>query len=181
MATKPVTEEEFLHAIKLSSSPETFTAEQPLYKGSCHCSFLSYTVRIDLTNPHPLNNAILTRCNCTICVKYGLLIAVPAPASSFTLTSPPGGRDELKDYKTSERIHRWLCPTCGVQVFMEGTYSFQGMEVSYLRVNAATLDGRADGGKMVELKDVKVRYIGGRDPACLAEGVKDEPWSGGLR
>lgn len=178
---KSVSEEEFLHAIQLSTDPETFTTEQPLYKGSCHCGFISYLVRLDMTAPHPLSKAILTRCNCTICVKYGLLAAAPAPASSFELTSPAGGRSELKDYQTSERIHRWLCPTCGVQVFQEGTFEFQGMEVSYMRINAATLDGRDDGEEMVELKDVEVRYYGGRDPACIVEGTKDEPWSRGLR
>jgi len=182
MSTKRVlTEEEFLHAMKLSENPKNFTSDQPLYKGSCHCGFLSYSVCLDFSTPHPLSNAILTRCNCSICVKYGLLSATPAPASSFTLTSPSGGRAVLKDYKTSEQIHRWLCPTCGIQVFQEGTYTFQGMEVSYLRVNASTLDGRLDGEEMVELKDVKVKYYGGRDPACIAQGTKDEPWSRGLR
>jgi hypothetical protein len=174
--------EEFVHSLGLSADPKTLTKEeQPLYKGSCHCGFLSYVVRLDFTTPHPLSQAVLTRCNCTVCVKYGILTSTPAPASSFELTSPLGGRAELKDYRTSEKSHRWLCPTCGVQVFQEGVYSFQGMEVSYMRVNASTLDGRVDGGEMVELKDVRVRYYGGRNPADIGKGAMDEPWPHGLR
>jgi hypothetical protein len=49
-----------------------------------------------------------------------------------------------------------------------------------MRINAATLDGRADGGKMEGLKDIKTRYCGGREPGCIAEGSKEEPWEGGL-
>jgi hypothetical protein len=77
-------------------------------------------------------------------------------------------------------LHRSLWPRCGIQCFVEGTYAYQGQEVSYMRINVATLDGRADGGKMEELKDIKTRYYGGRDPRRIAEGSKEEPWEGAL-
>jgi hypothetical protein len=70
------------------------------------------------------------------------------------------GRAELKVYRVSNKLHGWLCPRCGIQCFVEGTYSCQGQELSYMRINAARLDGRADWGKMEELKDIETRYYG---------------------
>jgi hypothetical protein len=180
MASKVLSEEEFVLVLNPSATPPEEASENTLYKGSCHCGFLSYTVRLNFTDPHPITGTILSRCNCTICVKYGIITATPAPRSSFTLLSPAGGRAELRDYMISDKLHRWLCPRCGIQCFVEGTYTYQGQEVSYMRINAATLDGRADGGKMEELKDINTRYYGGRDRARIAEGSKEEPWEGGL-
>lgn len=124
MTSKPITEEEFFanvlapaHRIPVPSS----TPENPTYNGSCHCGFVSYKVNLHLLNPNPMSGAIVTRCNCTICVKAGLLSIAPAPVSSFALMSPAGDRSELKDYKyPHDDLHQWLCPRCGVQVFSEG-------------------------------------------------------------
>jgi hypothetical protein len=55
-----------------------------------------------------------------------------------------------------------------------------GAVVSWMRVNAVTLDGRVDGEKMRGLKDIKPRYYGGREKETLAMGLKDEPWEHGL-
>jgi hypothetical protein len=175
MASKALSEEEFVLALNPSATPPDSVSESTLYKGPCHCGFLSYTVRLNFTDPHPITSTILSRCNGTICVKYGIITATPAPRSSFTLLSPAGGRAELKDYMVPDGLHRWLCPCCGIQCFVEGSYTYQGQEVSYTRINAATLDGRADGGKIEELKDIKTRYYGGRDPGWIAEGSKEEP------
>lgn len=174
-----VTEEVFLEKLGVTSS-DGAGAEQPLYNGSCHCGFVSYAVRLDLINNHPLAKAILTRCNCTVCVKLGLLSIIPSPAASFNLMSPPEGRDALNDYRAGGKVHRFLCPKCGVPIIMEGKYSHAGMTVSYLRINAGTLDSRADGGEMPELKDLKMGYYGGRDPSCIAQGTKEKPWPKGL-
>lgn len=183
----PITEEEFFtnviapgHNIPLPATPQEAALENPTYKGSCHCGFITYTVKLDLENPHPYIGAIVTRCNCTMCVKAGLVSIAPSPVSSFILTTP-GSRGELKDYQyPNQNIHRWLCPECGIQVFCEGEYVYMDHLVSYMRINAVTVDGRVDGEKMRELKDIKPRYYGGRERETLVLGLKDEPWEHGI-
>jgi len=185
-----ITEEDLLQTLqspKTARGPHGFNAdtEKPLYRGSCHCGFLAYIVRLDLTYPHPLTGEVLTRCDCHSCRKYGLLTAVPYPASSFELVAPAAGREVMRDHGNNSKVHRWLCPQCGVQIFTEGTYVLEalGVEVTYLRINAATLDGRADGGWMIDLQDVEVRHYFGMDPVCREQSpvlrAKPDPWSDG--
>lgn len=184
MASKVFTEEEFYVQVIAPARGISITSsatESPIYNGSCHCGFATYQVRLDLINPNPITGAIVTRCNCTICVKAGLMSIAPTPTDSFVLRSPAGGREELKDYQyPNNDIHRWMCPRCGIQIFSEGQYTYQGMVMSWMRVNAVTLDGRDDGERMAELKEIEPKYYGGREKETLAMGLKDEPWEHGV-
>lgn len=156
MANNVPTEEEFYVKVIAPARGISITSsatENPIFNGSCHCGFATYQVRLDLVNPNPITGVIVTRCNCTICVKAGLMSIAPTPADSFVLRSPDGGRQELKDYQyPNSDIHRWMCPRCGVQIFSEGQSTYQGTVISWMRVNAVTLDGRDHGERMVELK-----------------------------
>src|SRR5690349_828969 len=124
----------------------------PLYNGSCHCGFVTYTARLDLVNPSPETGAVVTKCSCSVCHKSGTLLATPVPAS-LILLSPEGGRDALQDYTFSTgKVHHWLCPKCGIKCFLEGTYSLDdGKEVRFTRINVLTLDGKEDGSPLEDL------------------------------
>ena len=129
-----------------------------VYKGSCHCGGIQYTAKVDLTAPAKGEKFILSRCNCTICLKSGTTLAVPA---SFTLQAS----ETAKEYVFARgRIRHVFCDVCGVK-----THLLRGKEVC--RVNVGTLDDCVD-----DLREVQVRYWGRREE----RGMADTPWEGGL-
>jgi hypothetical protein len=153
-------------------------AENPLYKGSCHCGFITYTVRLDLAKPSTTTGAIITKCNCSICHKSGLLLASSEPVSSFALLTPVEGEAALTDYTFSTgKVHHWLCPRCGIKCFLKGSFVRGGKEVNVMKINVLTLDGKADGSPMEDLREIKPLYWNGRNPG---EGLAHEPWEGGV-
>ena len=162
-----------------STSPTPTTA---LYKGSCHCGFVTYTVELDFANPAPeWHRAGATKCNCSICHKAGYLLAEPAAEGSFTLLSPPEGEGALSDYAFGAGgVRHPFCPRCGVRCYIRGAIRFWGVEYPVMKVNILTLDSRVDGKPMDDLRDVRIRYwnAGGEvkpgDPAS-------EPFEGGAR
>jgi hypothetical protein len=87
--------------------------------------------------------------------------------------------DALTDYKfNTKQIHNRFCPTCGIRCFIDGTYEANGQKMEIWRINVLTLDEREDGEPLPELKDMKVKYFGGRgDPG--SGGLADEPYKGG--
>ncbi|KAK4094179.1 hypothetical protein Purlil1_1670 [Purpureocillium lilacinum] len=149
------------------------TTEKTLYKGSCHCGHISYTVRIDLAAPAPGNKFILSRCNCSYCVKAGSLLAVPVEGS-FTLLTPTGGEGALTKYRFGHQIvNHPFCPRCGI-----ATHLGPSSHDAVTRINVLTLDGRVDGRPMEHLRDVKVKYWDGKLGMGLNLG--DEPREGGV-
>ncbi|KAL3426897.1 hypothetical protein PVAG01_00406 [Phlyctema vagabunda] len=165
------------------SSPTTGTTrnsqEHQTYKGSCHCGFVTYTVRLNLATPDPATGAILTKCNCTICLKGGGTLATPE-AGSFKLLTPARGMEALTDYTfNSKQIHYRFCPKCGVRCFLNGFFEVAGQRVEIWRINVLTLDQTAGGGSLPELKDIKVKYLPGRDDQ-RTRGMADQPYKGGV-
>lgn len=153
-----------------------------LYKGSCHCGFVAYTVHLDFANPSSaLQGASATRCNCSICHKSGYLLVDPGPNPSFTLLSPPEGESALTDYTFHKnRVHHPFCPKCGVRCYIKGTYADRGKEFHFMRINALTLDGRVDGEPMEDFRKIKIKYWNAKNNEGHHD-VADDPWEGGAR
>ncbi|KAF2665253.1 hypothetical protein BT63DRAFT_429172 [Microthyrium microscopicum] len=173
--------------------------EMPLYKGSCHCGNIKFTVRLNLTSPSPETGHIMTRCNCTICLKAGLTLAVPTPVTSFTLLSPlPEGTTSPINYSQypddkpfpglaeytfgGGRVQHQFCPTCGVRGWVKGVIiGPSNKDFSFMRINVHTLDGREDGAEIESLKDIKIGYWDGvNDKDGWAKGVGEKPYDRGI-
>jgi hypothetical protein len=140
---------------------------------------VTYTARLSLTTPAPTTNAILTKCNCSICQKTGVVLIAPTPETSLTVLTP-SDENELTDYKYHKRtVHHLFCPKCGVKCFLRGSFLMNDKKFEFSRVNALTLDGRVDGAPMEDLRKIKIKYYDG-----LAEnwsvGLADEPAEGGM-
>jgi hypothetical protein len=140
------------------------------YTGGCHCGFLRYSAKLDLTEPRA------TKCNCSICLKLNTVSLKVAPPSQFTLQSPSSADDSLLGNYThgGKSIRYHFCKTCGVSCFSEGKYTFDGKEVEVLGINAVTLD--PDQG--IDLREFKVQYWDGKGNNWAA-GLKDVPYPGG--
>lgn len=158
-----------------ASSPSPNAA---VYKGSCHCGFVTYKATLDLVNPHPETGAVATKCNCSICLKTGMMLAIPSALTALTPADPAA---ELRYYTFhTAKVRHNFCPTCGVRCFFHGTYSMpDGSEIPFTRVNVLTLDGREDGGP-VDLRSIKPLYIDMRTPDSWKKGLAKEPWEGGV-
>lgn len=78
-----------------------------LYKGSCHCGAVQFTVEASDTIE-------CQDCNCSICAKSGYLHLI-VPKSTFTLLQ---GNDNISTYTfdTGEAKHKF-CKTCGIKSF----------------------------------------------------------------
>jgi hypothetical protein len=143
-----------------------------IFKGSCHCGLISFTVRVALPNP-----PVASRCNCTICQKTGFTSLALESSSDFLLQTPKS-LDELADYQfgTKSAIHRYFCTKCGVNVFSRGSYEYEGTVTRFQNVNILTLDQPQEG---LELSEWKIEYWDGRADNW-AGGKKERPWPSGL-
>lgn len=152
-----------------------------LYKGSCHCGYVSYTVKLDFANPTPeMMGAGATRCNCTICHKSGYLLADPGDDGAFTLLSPAEGESALSDYTYGgHNVHHPFCPKCGVRCFIRGMFVHEGKEIRFMRINAITIDGKVDGTPMDDLRGIKIKYWDMKSEGW-SKGAAAEPWEGGV-
>ncbi|KAK0736290.1 hypothetical protein B0T21DRAFT_348371 [Apiosordaria backusii] len=157
-------------------------SEGTLYKGSCHCGFAKYTVRLNFNKPPPsLHGANLTKCNCSICHKAGTLLTDPGDdgSSTFTLLTPPSEK-ELGMYTFNTRkVHWYFCPKCSIKLYCRVNGEFNGVEVRAFRVNVLTLDEKEDGSPVEDLKSLKIKYwdFKGQD---FPEAPLDGPRNGGL-
>jgi hypothetical protein len=79
------------------------------YTGGCHCGQVRYEVTTDLSS--------VVACNCSICVKRGLLWNFVTP-DCFKLRA---GEGDLEDYQFNQKIiHHYFCRCCGVESFAQG-------------------------------------------------------------
>ena len=151
----------------------------PVYIGSCHCGFMTYSARLNLTTPNPKTGAVISKCNCSICLKGGGALVSPE-GQSFKLLTPSQGMDALTDYTfNTNKVHYRFCPKCGIRCFLCGTYEMNGQDVDVFRIYVSTLDRREDGEPLPELKDMKIKYFSNRNTDG-AKGPADEPFSGGM-
>lgn len=151
-------------------------ADTKTFTGSCHCHFMTYTVSLPAEK---LKTPEATRCNCTICSKTGYTSLTLDP-SDFKLTSP-SSKSEVTDYPpptagSEKMIHHYLCPKCGVHIYGEGSYVYEGNKYDFFSINLATVDQPQEG---IELSDFKMKYVDGLTDNWMA-GSKDVPWKGGL-
>lgn len=89
--------------------------EQPTtYHGNCHCGLIMFTV----TLPNPLNQSLITSCNCSICTRNGYLI-VATKTENITWYA---GEALLRTYRfgNRNRVHKF-CHQCGTSVLMDGS------------------------------------------------------------
>lgn len=150
-----------------------------LYKGSCHCGFLTYTAKLDFTAPTPTSRGtIVTKCNCAICVKTGSILADPGP-DGLTLLTPAEGELALGDYTfNTKQLHHMFCPKCGIKCYIRGKWDDNGTVIHVVRVNILTLDGKADGTPMEDLREMKLKYWNAKSD--MHAPAADEPYEGGF-
>jgi hypothetical protein len=78
--------------------------------GGCHCGLVRFEATLDL--------ASAIACNCSICLKKGLLFAF-VPRDRFALRA---GQEDLTVYQFGPKvISHAFCSTCGVETFADGT------------------------------------------------------------
>jgi hypothetical protein len=76
------------------------------YNGSCHCGAVRFSIEADLS--------LLTRCNCSICTKEGML-GTYVPKERFHLLK---GQAELTLYQFNKKIAKhFFCKHCGIHAF----------------------------------------------------------------
>lgn len=186
MTTHPSDPKSLLPAT-MPANPEAHPDKEqhiPLYRGSCHCGFVSYEARINFKEPTAEEpDYVLCKCNCSYCHKAGLLIANPLE-ESFRLLTPVESDDEklsLPVYKFgSGAVSHPFCPRCGVTCYYYGSYKTdEGKIISFTRVNVHTIDGRVDGTPMESLKQIKTKYWDGKTNGW-DKGASEEPWDGGV-
>lgn len=112
----------------------------PTVTATCHCGAVRIHVR---RMPRTV-----TRCNCSLCRRYGALWAYLAPAS-VRIEAPRGG---LARYSWKRRIRSYFrCKRCGCVTH----YRYRKQDRGYpIAVNAANFDP-------ADLKAVRVRQLDG--------------------
>ena len=51
--------------------------------------------------------------------------------SDFKLLSPNSTADGVGDYCRMDTAHKWFCKTCGVHVWAEGSYVYEGNTIDF--------------------------------------------------
>lgn len=123
----------------------------PTYHASCHCG----DVRLAVHKDEPVRH--LTDCNCSLCVKKGILhLAVEDSELTFL-----AGEDKLALYqwRTNTAKH-WFCPNCGIHVLNRPR-----SHPERYSVNARCVDGFE-----ALLATVELRPYDGRDHPKDREG-----------
>ncbi|KAK4245430.1 hypothetical protein C7999DRAFT_16360 [Corynascus novoguineensis] len=134
----------------------TATPTRRPFTGSCHCGAVRYIVYLTLPHvPPPATNLrnhdgrlhqVIYRCNCSTCLKTGVMhIRLPSPPDDFLLLSPLDPLHELSDYQCFGKMLHWLfCRTCGVRCF---TFAGEGEVLE--KVVPKTTTGIAAAGEKV--------------------------------
>jgi hypothetical protein len=164
-----------------SDTTQTSSEETPTYAGSCHCGAVKFTVRLDLNQPAPGRKTVLSKCNCRICHKTGILGVRASPEGSLELS--PESASALTEYTCGQgRIHHFFCSKCGVRIYNNGSYEFQGKEFKIETINVLAVDGKKkDDGTVEEVdwRKIKVGYADGKTDGWM-KGTTEEPWEGGV-
>ncbi|OAX85323.1 hypothetical protein ACJ72_00288 [Emergomyces africanus] len=137
------------------------TSSKKLYRGSCHCGFVKYTVNIDMSEHVP------SRCNCSICMKKGSIFIRAKTREDITLLSP-ASIDELTLYTYgAKRAQHYFCKTCGISCFVFA--NFEAMQL--WGINGLTID--TDQG--IDWSTIRLQYWDGKDDGWT-KGPKNEPY-----
>lgn len=137
-------------------------------------SFIKYTANVKVDSE---GNLKASRCNCTYCQKLGYINASLDGPADFKLLSPKSPTDDgVGNYTRHSTANKWFCKNCGMHVYAEGQYEFQGQKFDFFTVNIASVDQPQDG---VDLSTVKFSYWDGLHDNWMA-GEKDTPYPNGL-
>ena len=80
-----------------------------IHTGSCLCGAISFEVRGELTPPDA--------CHCSQCRKTSghYWASTDAPRDNVSIS----GEDRIGWYRSSEKVRRGFCPTCGSSLFWD--------------------------------------------------------------
>jgi GNAT superfamily N-acetyltransferase len=131
-----LTKPSFFYEMKrflVSSSPVSSSAEATIvFRGSCHCQAVTYSV----TEP-PMN---VCYCHCSICRHISGSIVVPWLTVSSKSHIRLSGQEYLRTYHSSPEFCRQFCSNCGSHLFFRRDPSLIEdceIDISYGSVNAS--------------------------------------------
>jgi len=91
-----------------------------LYRGSCHCGEVTFSVEAPSTIE-------VEQCNCSVCSKSGFLHLI-VPKSHFHLIT---GEDALSEYTFNTGVAKhYFCKHCGIKPFYVPRSNPDGMDVN---------------------------------------------------
>ena len=91
-----------------------------LYKGSCHCGLVSFSVEAPA-------NVEVEQCNCSVCSKSGFLHLI-VPKSHFHLHT---GEEALTQYTFNTGVAKhYFCKHCGIKPFYIPRSNPDGVDVN---------------------------------------------------
>ena len=125
------------------------------HRGSCHCGDVQYQAVIDPTHA--------SRCNCSVCTKYGATTNIIKP-DAFTLLSDEAGLASFSRFP--EIASRFFCKRCHTYVFSKG--HLEQIGGAYVSVNLNTIED-------FDPLDATFVYWDGRHNNWQA-GTRDTPW-----
>lgn len=119
-----------------------------MHKGACLCG----AVRFEVDGPLPPPDA----CHCTLCRKQSghYFVSTDVPRAAVTIH----GEERLTWYRSSEKVRRGFCSTCGAALFWDPIYkdfigiamgAFEAPTGTRLRIHIHV----ADKGDYYELAD----------------------------
>lgn len=130
------------------SSPISPTAKpkSKTYEGSCHCGKVKFSMKLS----PPVEDGLVTSCNCSICGINGYLMVYPLE-SNITWHS---GFDSMTTYTFGkEKIAHTFCSICGTSI--GGKSTDPTFFADNRAVNVRTL-------KDVDIESLKLRKVDGR-------------------
>ncbi len=106
-----------------------------LWKGSCHCGAVSFSVEAP-------TSIEVEQCNCSICSKSGFLHLI-VPKAHFHLLN---GKDALSTYSFNTGVAKhYFCKRCGIKPFYIPRSNPDGVDV-----NVNCLDSKPPDIKVVQ-------------------------------
>ena len=112
-----------------------------IYKGSCHCGDVAYSVEGELTG--------VMECNCSICQRKAAKMWF-VPRDKLTLATPESNSASYKFNK--HHIDHRFCKRCGIHAYGEGSDAKGNRSAM---VNVRCLDG-------VDIDALPVKHFDGR-------------------
>lgn len=130
------------------TSPTSPTAKpkSKTYEGACHCGKVKFTMKLS----PPVEDGLVTNCNCSICQVNGYLMVYPLESNITWLS----GFDSMTTYTFGlEKIAHSFCSICGTSIGGKSTDPTFYSENRAL--NVRTLKG-------VDVESLRLRKVNGR-------------------
>jgi len=146
-----------------SQSPHCQEYPYRLHHGSCHCKQIEFLVYL---NQYDYNNNA-AKCNCTICIKKGILHMI-VPPRQFQLTHGSIVDDmSLYSYGTHQAKHLF-CKLCGIHCFyMAKSHPYD------IDININSIDNDDDGYSEL-MRSCKFKEFDGENYDASLEKLKQE-------